>query len=145
MEGCLKLLFEDHCYLISHVEKGVGSEVARFADNKKLFMGVSVREDHEEFQRHLIKEAVLTAEHHMQSFVDKYKVNPTAGNNLDCSYTLLGSKLTVSIQGEKKKTRGHCQQLSKNICSLHSRSQKANTTLWYRNNELENSTDHGII
>lgn len=117
MEGCLKLLFEDHCYLISDVEKGVGSEVARFADNK-LFMGVSVREDHEEFQRHLIKEAVLTAEHHMQSFVDKYKVIPVAGNNLDCSYTLLGSKLTVSIQGEKKnlgdiasslvKTSAHC-------------------------------------
>lgn len=39
----------------------------------------------------------------MQSFVDKYKVMPIAGNNLNCSYTLLGSKLTVTIQGEKKK------------------------------------------
>lgn len=43
MEGCLKLLFENHCYLISDVKKGVGREIARFADDMKLFMGF--RED----------------------------------------------------------------------------------------------------
>lgn len=102
MEGWRKLLFEGHRYLITDVEKGVGSEAAGFAANKKLFIGVSFREDREELQRHLIKEAVLTAGHHMQSFVDKYKVMPIAGNNLNCSYTLLASKLTVTIQGEKK-------------------------------------------
>lgn len=119
MERCLKFLFEDYCHLISDVEKGVGSDVARFTDNAKLFMGISVREDHEEFQGHLIKEAVLTVEHHMQSIVDKYKVMPIAGNNLNCSYTLVNSKLTVTVQGEKKinlgdiasssvKTSAHC-------------------------------------
>lgn len=105
MERCLKFLFEDHCYLISDVEKGIGSDVARFTDNAKLFMGIGVREDHEEFQGHLIKvikEVVLTVEHHMKYIVDKYKVMPIAGNNLNCSYTLLNSKLTVTIQGEKK-------------------------------------------
>lgn len=45
MEGCLKLLFENHCYLISDVKKGVGREIARFADDMKLFMGF--REDWE--------------------------------------------------------------------------------------------------
>lgn len=40
MEGCLKFLFEDHCYLISDVKKGAGSEITRFADDMKLFMGV---------------------------------------------------------------------------------------------------------
>lgn len=62
------------------------------------------------------------AEHDMQSFVDKVML--ITGNNLNCSYTLLDSKLTVTIQGEKT-TRGHCQQLSENICSSHSRSQKS--------------------
>lgn len=87
------------------MEKGLGSEVARFTDNKKLFMGVSVREDHGEFQGHLIKEVVLTAEHHMQAFVDKFKVMPIARNNLNCSYTLLGSKLTVTREKTKTKTK----------------------------------------
>lgn len=63
------------------MEKGVGSEVARFTDSKKL---LSITEDLEKFQGNLIKEAVLTAEHHMQSFVDKYKVMPFAENNLNC-------------------------------------------------------------
>lgn len=53
MEGCLKFLFEDHCYIISDVKKGVGSEIARFADDIKLFMKDSVREDCEKFQMHL--------------------------------------------------------------------------------------------
>jgi len=71
---------------------------------RKYLWESAYREDREEFQKNLIKEAVLTAEHHMQSFVDKYKVMPIAGNNLNCSYTLLDSKLTVTIQGEKKTT-----------------------------------------
>lgn len=54
--------------------------------------------------RLLIKKVVLAAEHHMQSCVDNYKVMPIARNNLNCSHTLLGSKLTVTIQGEKTKT-----------------------------------------
>lgn len=91
-------------YLISDVEKGIGNEVARSENNKKLFMEVYVWEDGEEFQRHLIKKVVLAAEHHAQSFVDNYKVMLIARNNLNCSYTLLGSKLTVTIQGEKTKT-----------------------------------------
>lgn len=82
--------------------KGVGSKVPRFSDNKKLFIGVSIRDNHEEFQKHLIKETVLTAEHPVQSFINKYKVIPSAGNNLNCSYTLLCSKLTATIQGEKQ-------------------------------------------
>lgn len=54
--------------------------------------------------RFLIKKLVLAVEYHMQSCVDNYKVMPIARNNLNCSYTLLGSKLTVTIQGEKTKT-----------------------------------------
>lgn len=42
----------------------------------------------------------------MQSFVDNYKAMPIARNYFNCSYTLLGSKLTVTIQGEKTKTQG---------------------------------------
>lgn len=66
------------------------------------------------------------------------------GNNLSCSYTLLDSKLTVTIQGEKNlgdiasslvKTSAHCTAEVK----------KANTTRWYTNNGLENSMGHGII
>lgn len=86
------------------MEKGIGSEVARSADNKKLFMEVYVLKDSEEFQRHLIQKVVLAGEHHTQSFVDNYKVMLIARNYLNCSYTLLGSKLTVTIQGEKTKT-----------------------------------------
>ncbi|CAM4478002.1 unnamed protein product [Lepidochelys kempii] len=83
---------------INDLEKGVNSEVAKFADDTKLLKIVKTQADCEELQKDLSKLGDWATKWQMKFNVDKCKVMHIGKHNPNYTYTMMGSKLAVTTQ-----------------------------------------------
>ncbi|CAM5165838.1 unnamed protein product [Natator depressus] len=83
---------------INDLEKGVNSEVAKFADDTKLLKIVKTQADCEELQKDLSKLGDWATKWQMKFNVDKCKVMHIGKNNPNYTYKMMGSKLAVTTQ-----------------------------------------------
>ncbi|CAM5134922.1 unnamed protein product [Natator depressus] len=83
---------------INDLEKGVNSEVAKFADDTKLLKIVKSQADCEELQKNLTKLGDWATKWQMKFNVDKFKVMHIGKRNPNYTYTVMGSKLAVTTQ-----------------------------------------------
>lgn len=81
-----------------HLEARVSTAVAKFADNTQLFRLGETRENTEELQRDLIKPDELATWWEVMLSVDHCNVMHTEGGRGKSSYSVQGSKLTVSTR-----------------------------------------------
>ncbi|CAM5159894.1 unnamed protein product [Natator depressus] len=75
---------------INDLEKGVNSEVAKFADDTKLFKIVKTKADCEELQKDLTKLSDWATKWQMKFNVDKCKVTHIGKNNPNSTYNMMG-------------------------------------------------------
>ncbi|CAM5132666.1 unnamed protein product [Eretmochelys imbricata] len=83
---------------INDLEKGVNSEVAKFADDTKLLRIVKTKTDCEELQKDLTKLSDWATKWQMKFNVDKYKVMHIGKNNPNYTYTMMGANLVTTNQ-----------------------------------------------
>ena len=83
---------------INDMESGLSSEVAKFADDTKLFRVVKTRRDCEELQKDLSKLEEWAAKWQMRFNVGKCKVMHIGAKNPNFKYRLTGSELSVTDQ-----------------------------------------------
>ncbi|CAM4640541.1 unnamed protein product [Lepidochelys kempii] len=84
--------------LINDLEKGVNSEVAKFADDTKLLKIVKYQSDCEELQKDLTKLGDWATKWRMKFNVDKCKAMHIGKHNPNYTYKMIGSKLAVTLQ-----------------------------------------------
>ena len=75
---------------INDLEKGVNSEVAKFADDTKLLKIVKTKADCEELQKDLTKLSDWATKWQMKFNVDKCKVMHIGKNNPNYTYNMMG-------------------------------------------------------
>ncbi|CAM5106410.1 unnamed protein product [Eretmochelys imbricata] len=83
---------------INDLEKGINSEVAKFADDTKLFKIVKTKADCEELQKALTKLTDWATKWQMKLNVDKCKVMHTGKNNPNDTYSTMGANLATTNQ-----------------------------------------------
>ncbi|CAM5109917.1 unnamed protein product [Eretmochelys imbricata] len=83
---------------INDLEKGVKSEVAKLADDTKIFKIVKSQADCKELQKDLSKLGDWATKWQMKFNVDKCKVMRIGKHNPNNTYTMMGSKLAVTTQ-----------------------------------------------
>ncbi|CAM4653692.1 unnamed protein product [Lepidochelys kempii] len=83
---------------IKDLEKGVNSEVAKFADDTKLLKIVKTKADCEELQKDLTKLSDWATKWQMKFNVDKCKVMHIGKNNPNQTYNTMGSNLATTNQ-----------------------------------------------
>ncbi|CAM4577882.1 unnamed protein product [Lepidochelys olivacea] len=83
---------------INDLEKGVNSEVAKFADETELLKIVKTQADCEELQKDLSKLSDWATKWQMKFNVDKCKVMHIGKHNPNYTYKMMGSKLAVTTQ-----------------------------------------------
>ncbi|CAM5122732.1 unnamed protein product [Eretmochelys imbricata] len=80
------------------LEKGVNSEVAKFADDTKLLKIVKTKADCEELQKDLKKLSDWATKWRMKFNVDKCKVMHIGKNNANYTYNMMGTNLATTNQ-----------------------------------------------
>ncbi|CAM5148917.1 unnamed protein product [Eretmochelys imbricata] len=83
---------------INDLEKGVNSEVAKFADDTKLLKIVKTKADCEEVQKDLTKLSDWATKWQMKFNVDKCKVMHIGKNNPNYTYNMMGPNLATTNQ-----------------------------------------------
>uniref|UniRef100_A0A8C3H706 Reverse transcriptase domain-containing protein n=1 Tax=Chrysemys picta bellii TaxID=8478 RepID=A0A8C3H706_CHRPI len=83
---------------INDLEKGVNSEVAKFADDTKLLKIVKSKADCEELQKDLTKLSDWATKWQMKFNVDKCKVMHIGKNNSNYTYNMMGANLATTSQ-----------------------------------------------
>ena len=83
---------------INDLETGISSEVAKFADDTKLFRVVKTKRDCEELQKDLSKLGEWAEKWQMRFNVKKCKVMHIGAKNQNFTYRLMGSELSVTAQ-----------------------------------------------
>ncbi|CAM5152026.1 unnamed protein product [Natator depressus] len=83
---------------INDLEKGVNSEVAKFADDTKLLKIVKSQADCKELQKYLSELCDWATKWQMKFSVDKWKVMHIGKHNPNYTYKMMGSKLVVTTQ-----------------------------------------------
>uniref|UniRef100_A0A8C3HZR7 Reverse transcriptase domain-containing protein n=1 Tax=Chrysemys picta bellii TaxID=8478 RepID=A0A8C3HZR7_CHRPI len=83
---------------INDLEKGVKSEVAKFADDIKLLKIVKTKADCEELQKDLTKLSDWATKWQMKFNVDTCKVMHSGKNNPNYTYNMMGANLTTTNQ-----------------------------------------------
>uniref|UniRef100_A0A8C8SCV0 Reverse transcriptase domain-containing protein n=1 Tax=Pelusios castaneus TaxID=367368 RepID=A0A8C8SCV0_9SAUR len=83
---------------INDLEKGVNSEVAKFADDTKLLKIVKTKADCEELQKDLTKLSDWASKWQMKFNVDKCKVMHIGKNNPNYTYNMMGANLATTSQ-----------------------------------------------
>ncbi|CAM5150171.1 unnamed protein product [Eretmochelys imbricata] len=83
---------------INDLEKGVNSEVAKFADDTKLLKVVKTKADCEELQKDLTKLSDWATKWQMKFTVDKCKVMHIRKNNPNYTYNMMGANLATTNQ-----------------------------------------------
>uniref|UniRef100_A0A452HI16 Reverse transcriptase domain-containing protein n=1 Tax=Gopherus agassizii TaxID=38772 RepID=A0A452HI16_9SAUR len=83
---------------INDLEKGVNSEVAKFADDTKLLKIVKAKADCEELQKDLTKLSDWATKWQMKFNVDKCKVMHIGKNNPNYTYNMMGANLATTSQ-----------------------------------------------
>ncbi|CAM5136677.1 unnamed protein product [Natator depressus] len=83
---------------INDLEKGVNSEVAKFADDTKLLKIVKSQADCEELQKALSKLGDWATKWQMKFNIDKCKVMHIGKHHPNYTYKMMGSKLAVTTQ-----------------------------------------------
>ena len=83
---------------INDLETGISSEVAKFADDMKLFWVVKTRRDCEELQKDLSKLGEWVAKWQMHFNIRKCKVMHIGAKNQNFIYQLMGSELSLMDQ-----------------------------------------------
>uniref|UniRef100_A0A8C3FA90 Reverse transcriptase domain-containing protein n=1 Tax=Chrysemys picta bellii TaxID=8478 RepID=A0A8C3FA90_CHRPI len=83
---------------INDLEKGVNSEVAKFADDTKLLKIVKTKADCDELQKDLTKLSDWTTKWQMKCNVDKCKVMHIGKNNPNYTYNMMGANLATTSQ-----------------------------------------------
>ena len=84
---------------INDLETGISSEVAKFADDRKLFWGVKTRRDCEEFQKDVSKLREWVVKWQMCFNTRKCKVMHIGAKKFqNFSYKLIGSELSLMDQ-----------------------------------------------
>ncbi|CAM4413494.1 unnamed protein product, partial [Caretta caretta] len=83
---------------INDLEKGVNSEVEKFADDTKLLKIVKTTEDCEELQKDLTKLSDWAKKWQMKFNVDKCKVMHIGKNNPNYTYNMTGANLATTNQ-----------------------------------------------
>ncbi|CAM4642329.1 unnamed protein product [Lepidochelys kempii] len=83
---------------INDLEKGVNSEVAKFADDTKLLKIVKTKADCEELQKDLTKLSDWATKWQMKFHADQCKVMHIGKYNPNYTYKMMGSKLAVATQ-----------------------------------------------
>ncbi|CAM4644795.1 unnamed protein product [Lepidochelys kempii] len=83
---------------INDMEKGVNSEVAKFADDTKLLKIVETKADCEELQKDLTKLSDSATKWQMKFNVDKGKVMHIGKNNPNYTYNVMGANLATTNQ-----------------------------------------------
>ncbi|CAM5147952.1 unnamed protein product [Eretmochelys imbricata] len=86
---------------INDLEKGVNSEVAKFADDTKLLKIAKTQADYEELQKDLSKLGDWATKWQMKFIVDKCKVMHIGKHNPNYAYKMKGSKLAVTTKEKK--------------------------------------------
>ncbi|CAM5087761.1 unnamed protein product [Eretmochelys imbricata] len=127
---------------INDLEKGVNTEVAKFADDTKLLKIVKSKANYEGLQKDLTKLGDWATKWQMKFSVDKCKVMHTGKHNPNYTYTMTGSKLAVTTQ---ERSWSHCGEFSENIHSLCSRSQKTNRKLGIIKKGIDSKTENILL
>ncbi|CAM5143004.1 unnamed protein product [Natator depressus] len=83
---------------INDLEKGVNSEVAKFADDTKLLKIVKTKADCEELQKDLTKLSDWATKWQMKFNVDECKVMHTGKNDPHYTYNMMGANLATTNQ-----------------------------------------------
>uniref|UniRef100_K7F0M2 Reverse transcriptase domain-containing protein n=1 Tax=Pelodiscus sinensis TaxID=13735 RepID=K7F0M2_PELSI len=83
---------------INDLEKGVSSEVVKFADDTKLFRIVKTEADCEGLQEDLTKLSDWATKWQMKFNVDKCKVMHIGKNNPNYTYSMMGANLATTNQ-----------------------------------------------
>uniref|UniRef100_K7GG65 Reverse transcriptase domain-containing protein n=1 Tax=Pelodiscus sinensis TaxID=13735 RepID=K7GG65_PELSI len=83
---------------INDLEKGVSSEVVKFADDTKLFRIVKTEADCEGLQEDLTKLSDWATEWQMNFNVDKCKLMHNGKNNPNYTYSMMGANLAMTNQ-----------------------------------------------
>ncbi|CAM5109632.1 unnamed protein product [Eretmochelys imbricata] len=83
---------------INDLEKGVNSEVAKFADDTKLLKILKTKADCEELQKDLTKLSDWATKWQMKFNVDKCKVMHIGKNNPNYTYNMMGANLPMTNQ-----------------------------------------------
>uniref|UniRef100_K7F105 Reverse transcriptase domain-containing protein n=1 Tax=Pelodiscus sinensis TaxID=13735 RepID=K7F105_PELSI len=83
---------------INDLEKGVSSEVVKFADDTKLFRIVKTEADCEGLQEDLTKLSEWATKWQMKFNVDKCKVMHIGKNNPNYTYSMMGANLAMTNQ-----------------------------------------------
>uniref|UniRef100_A0A8C3I5X8 Reverse transcriptase domain-containing protein n=1 Tax=Chrysemys picta bellii TaxID=8478 RepID=A0A8C3I5X8_CHRPI len=83
---------------INDLEKGVKSEVAKFADDTKLLKIVKTKADCEELQKDLPKLSDWATKWQIKFNVDKCKVMHIGRNNPNYTYNMMGANLATTNQ-----------------------------------------------
>uniref|UniRef100_A0A8C3P8K5 Gypsy retrotransposon integrase-like protein 1 n=1 Tax=Chrysemys picta bellii TaxID=8478 RepID=A0A8C3P8K5_CHRPI len=83
---------------INDLEKGVKSEVAKFADDTKLLKIVKTKADCEELQKDLTKLSDWATKWQMKFNVDKCKVMHIGKNNPNYTHNMMGANLATTNQ-----------------------------------------------
>uniref|UniRef100_A0A8C3IBY2 Reverse transcriptase domain-containing protein n=1 Tax=Chrysemys picta bellii TaxID=8478 RepID=A0A8C3IBY2_CHRPI len=81
---------------INDLEKGVNSEMAKFADDTKLLKIVKTKADCEELQKDLIKLSDWATKWQMKFNMDKCKVMHIGKNNPNYTYNVTGANLATT-------------------------------------------------
>ncbi|CAM4625917.1 unnamed protein product [Caretta caretta] len=128
---------------INNLEKGVNSEVAKFAKDTKLLKIVKTKADCEELQKDLTKLSDWATKWQMKFIVDKCKVMHIGKNNPNYTYNMMGANLTTTNQ---EKDLGVIVDSSlKTSTQCAAAVKKANGTLGIIKKGIENKTENILL
>ncbi|CAM5145823.1 unnamed protein product [Natator depressus] len=128
---------------VNDLEKGVNSEVAKFADDTKLLKIVKTKADCEELQKDLPKRSDWATKWQMKFNVDKCKVMHIGKNNPNYTYIMMGANLATTNQ---EKDLGVIMDSSlKTSMQCAAAVKKANGMLGIIKKWIENKMDNTLL
>ncbi|CAM5102996.1 unnamed protein product [Eretmochelys imbricata] len=128
---------------INDLEKGVNSEVSKFADDTKLLKEVKTKADCEELQKDLTKLNDWGTKWQMKFNVDKYKVMHIGKNNPNYTYNMMGANLATTNQ---EKDLGVIMNSSLKMSTQCAAAvKKANAMLGIIKKGIENKTENILL
>ncbi|CAM5097662.1 unnamed protein product [Natator depressus] len=128
---------------INDLEKGVNSEVAKFADDTKLLKIVKTKADCEELQKDLTKLSDWATKCQMKFNADKCKVMHIGKNNPNYTYNMMGANVATTNQ---EKDLGVIVESSlKTSTQCAAAVKKANGMLGIIKKGIENKTENILL
>uniref|UniRef100_A0A8C4XYG1 Reverse transcriptase domain-containing protein n=1 Tax=Gopherus evgoodei TaxID=1825980 RepID=A0A8C4XYG1_9SAUR len=128
---------------INDLERGVNSEMAKFADDTKLLKIVKTKADCEELQKDLTKLSDWATKWQMKFKVDKCKVMHIGKNNPNYTYNMMGAHLATTSQ---EKDLGVIVDSSLKMSTQCAEAvKKANSMLGIIKKGIENKTENILL